>query len=215
MFFLSESHLNISKADVIRRKLGFDFMEVDVNNGRARGLVLFWNSNYKVVVQYVTANYIDVVFMCNDQAHWRLTGFYGEPAWEDRHLSWDCLRDLHGLANLPWVVMEDFNEIQFGHEKDGGNDRPATLCKLSEIVSVHVILRIWVLLVTNSLGAGVPLGWTAPFVILPGWTSFLMQVSGMVSTVVQIIDQSFLTPSSMKLTCCNLWRDSSILKPAG
>jgi hypothetical protein len=35
------------------------------------------------------------------------------------------LRGISGNNNLPWVVIGDFNEIAFSHEKDGGNPRPA------------------------------------------------------------------------------------------
>jgi hypothetical protein len=34
------------------------------------------------------------------------------------------LRELKVNNDLPWVVIGDFNEIAFSHEKDGGNDRP-------------------------------------------------------------------------------------------
>jgi hypothetical protein len=55
---------------------------------------------------------------------WRFTGFYGEPAWDDKHLSWSCLRDLSTLYTLPWLVIGDFNEIMYSDEKEGGNPRP-------------------------------------------------------------------------------------------
>jgi hypothetical protein len=34
------------------------------------------------------------------------------------------LRELKGNADIPWIVMGDFNEIAFSHEKEGGNRRP-------------------------------------------------------------------------------------------
>jgi hypothetical protein len=55
---------------------------------------------------------------------WSLTGIYGEPRWQDKYKTWDKLRELKGHNNLPWVVIGDFNEIAFSHEKDGGNTRP-------------------------------------------------------------------------------------------
>lgn len=48
----------------------------------------------------------------------RLTGFYGEPKWEDRSLTWNY--NLYLQASLPWVVIGDFNEILYSHEKEGG-----------------------------------------------------------------------------------------------
>jgi hypothetical protein len=51
-------------------------------------------------------------------------GFYGEPKWEDNHLSWDKIRELNSQHDMPWAIMGDFNEILFSHEKEGGNPRP-------------------------------------------------------------------------------------------
>ena len=51
-------------------------------------------------------------------------GFYGEPRWQDKHLTWQCLRDLNDTVNLPWLVMGDINEILYPFEKEGGNPRP-------------------------------------------------------------------------------------------
>jgi hypothetical protein len=36
------------------------------------------------------------------------------------------LRELKGNADSPWIVMGDFNEIAFCHEKEGGNWHPNT-----------------------------------------------------------------------------------------
>jgi hypothetical protein len=55
---------------------------------------------------------------------WRLIGIYGEPRWDDKYKTWDKLRELNANHNLPWVVIGDFNEIMFSHEKEGGNPRP-------------------------------------------------------------------------------------------
>jgi hypothetical protein len=55
---------------------------------------------------------------------WRLTGIYGEPRWEDKYKTWDKLQELNNNLDLPWVVIGNFNEILFSHEKEGGNPRP-------------------------------------------------------------------------------------------
>jgi hypothetical protein len=57
---------------------------------------------------------------------WRLTGIYGEPRWQDKYKTWDKLHELKVHNDLPWMVIGDFDEIAFSHEKDGGNDRPPT-----------------------------------------------------------------------------------------
>jgi hypothetical protein len=55
---------------------------------------------------------------------WILTGIYGEPRLEDKYKTWDKIRELKNSSNLPWVLLGDFNEILFSHEKEGGNPRP-------------------------------------------------------------------------------------------
>ena len=49
---------------------------------------------------------------------------YGEPRWEDKHMTWDKIRELNAQHNLPWAIIGDLNEILFNHEKEGGNLRP-------------------------------------------------------------------------------------------
>ena len=53
-----------------------------------------------------------------------IAGFYDYPTWNERHLSWVDLRDLHNHASYPWVVIVDSNEILFSNEKEGRKARP-------------------------------------------------------------------------------------------
>jgi hypothetical protein len=69
-------------------------------------------------------NYIDVTINERPDKIWRLTGVYGEPRWEDKYKTWDRIRELHSQHNIPWVLIGEFNEILFSHEKEGGNPRP-------------------------------------------------------------------------------------------
>ena len=83
-------------------------------------------------------NYIDVKIVERDK-QWRFTGMYGEFKWQNKHLTWQRLRDLKAEHDMPWVVMGDLNEILYLHEKEGGNPRPqqymnAFWCKQSKSV---------------------------------------------------------------------------------
>ena len=71
--------------------------------------------------QSVSQYFIDVVVRGNEE--WRLTGIYGEPWWEYKHLTWEVLWSLHGNLSLPWLALGDFNEILFHHEKERGRAR--------------------------------------------------------------------------------------------
>ena len=124
LIFLSESHLNNCKADELRHNLGFDSMFVVESDGKARGLTLFYHKSNKVELNYVSPHFIDIVFMYENVVQWRFTGFYGHPKWNERHLSWDDIRNLHSKSNHPWVVLGDFNEILYPSKKEGGVARP-------------------------------------------------------------------------------------------
>jgi hypothetical protein len=81
LIFLSECHLNKCKAGELRSVLSFESMIVVESDGRAGGLVLFYNKMNKIVLNYVSDNFIDVLFMNEEIVQWRFTGFYGDPNW--------------------------------------------------------------------------------------------------------------------------------------
>ena len=76
-----------------------------------------------VSLRYKMSNYIDVFVGSNQSNVWRFTGLYGEPNWQDKHKTWQRLRDLHAVVDLPWLVMGDLNEILYLFEKEVGNPR--------------------------------------------------------------------------------------------
>lgn len=69
-------------------------------------------------------NHIDVDVLEDDGYKWRFTGIYGHPQTEDRYKTWTLMRDLYAQEDLAWLCAEDFNEILFQHEKEGGGLKP-------------------------------------------------------------------------------------------
>lgn len=124
MIFLSESHINTARAEKLRRKLKMDRVEVHESSGASGRLLLFWRNPVVIHVLDKTKNWIDITVESSDDEVWRLTGFCGEPKWEDKHLSWDYIRDLHHQTRLLWVVIGDFNQILYSYEKEGGAPCP-------------------------------------------------------------------------------------------
>lgn len=53
-----------------------------------------------------------------------ITGFYGRLKTGDKHLSWDLMRRINEHNSIPWCIIEDFNEIIYQNEKDGGRLQP-------------------------------------------------------------------------------------------
>lgn len=45
--------------------------------------------------------------------------FYGFPERERRKASWDLLRHLSSVSQLPWCAFGDFNDLLFSSEKRG------------------------------------------------------------------------------------------------
>jgi hypothetical protein len=101
-----------------------DFKIVNPSNGRSGGVMLLWRKELKIKQNFSAPNYIDVKITEGPNNIWRFTGLYEEPRWEDRYKTWDKLRELKNIFTLPWVVMGDFSEILYSHEKEGGNPRP-------------------------------------------------------------------------------------------
>jgi hypothetical protein len=121
VFFLSETHLGRTKAEILKRKLGCDQFIINESDGRSGGLLMLWRKETVIQCQGVSQYFIDVVIRGN--VEWRLTGIYGEPRWDHKHVPWETLRSLHDNMSLPWLALGDFNEILFHHKKEGGRAR--------------------------------------------------------------------------------------------
>ena len=93
-------------------------------NGLSGGLALFWNKEIDLTVKSLSRYHIDAVVKEEDGRQWRFTGIYGEPKVEDRGKTWKLLRILKNMYRMPWLCAGDFNEVLFGHEKEGGQPRP-------------------------------------------------------------------------------------------
>ena len=117
VLFLSETHLDMAKAGKLKRRLGFDEMEVSESDGRSGGLLMLWQTTLGVSSRVGHSNYIDIRIKETTAAGWRFIGFYSEPSGDRKHLSWEYLRGLHAMSNLPWLVAGDFNEIRQAYEK--------------------------------------------------------------------------------------------------
>jgi hypothetical protein len=98
-----------------------DRKEVVRSDGRSGDLLLLWKKEFQIFLRYKTNNYIDVEVGSGVDNVWRFAGLYGEPKWQDKHLTWQYLQDLHARADMPWLVMGDLNEIRYQFEKKGGN----------------------------------------------------------------------------------------------
>lgn len=65
-----------------------DHKEVVRSDGKSGGLILYWKKEAAVSLKFKTDNFIDVYVGNDPDDMWRFTGMYGEPRWEDKHLTW-------------------------------------------------------------------------------------------------------------------------------
>lgn len=76
-----------------------------------------------------------------------MTGFYGSPFSESRHITWNLLRHLRGSDDVPWLVGGEFNALLYQSEKDGGKPKPER-----ELQEFHSVLETMALVDLGFLG---------------------------------------------------------------
>ncbi|XBJ07688.1 hypothetical protein VPH35_013157 [Triticum aestivum] len=123
--FLSETRQTVSRMRRLRRRLGLQGFEGVDSIGISGGLALYWHESCEVTILGKDDRYIDVAVKTEPNGTpWRLTGVYGQPRVEDRHLMWDTLQGLKAVSDLPWLVIGDFNEAMWGFEHFSITPRP-------------------------------------------------------------------------------------------
>ena len=113
-----ESKLKVSEMQFVKRELEFPSMLVVPSVNRSDGLVLLWKNEVVVSTQTYSPNHIDVHISSPSQLLWRLTGVYGHPEERLKCETWLLMRHLAGRASLPWVCLDDFNEILSSNERN-------------------------------------------------------------------------------------------------
>ncbi|CAM8920109.1 unnamed protein product [Rhodiola kirilowii] len=118
---LIETKLKDSRWDQLKLNLGYRCCFAVSSRGRAGGLALLWNEQQAVSLRSYSRYHIDVVVESEEQ--FRLTLFYGDPRAQNRGSSWDLIRRLASVCDLPWLVMGDFNEVCYSWEATGVRQR--------------------------------------------------------------------------------------------
>lgn len=114
------------RQEALRVKLSFNsYFSIDCV-GRSGRMVVFWNNNIHGSVLSFSNNHIDMLVK-EGSMEWRLTGYYGYPDRNRRHLSWNLLRQLAGVNSLPWVCIGDYNDLLTSNDKRGRVEHPQWL----------------------------------------------------------------------------------------
>ncbi|XP_074300812.1 uncharacterized protein LOC141632135 [Silene latifolia] len=120
ILFLSETKLSGREMRKVRERFdGYFGIEVD-SMGRSGGLAFLWKKEIDCTFVSASVHHMDFVIK-GEEGEWRVTGFYGWPAVNDRHLSWELLRVLHNQSSLPWIYFGDYNEVLFATEMKEGS----------------------------------------------------------------------------------------------
>lgn len=89
-----------------------------------------WWGNVFIALKSFSSRH-DVVFEeLDEDRKWRFIGFYGSFYAHDRRESWDLLCQLGQHRDLPWLVVDDFNEIMYACEKMRGLPRDERRTKI-------------------------------------------------------------------------------------
>ncbi|KAL8098510.1 hypothetical protein AgCh_031328 [Apium graveolens] len=125
--FLSETISFANKIEELRVKYGFSQCFSVDRVGRSGGLAIFWKHNVACEVVGYSQNHVDVNFIENNAAIWRLSCFYGFPERERRKHSWDLIRRLAGVSQIPWCIIGDCNDLLYSSDTWGNLPHPQSL----------------------------------------------------------------------------------------
>lgn len=88
--------------------------------GKMDELCFFWTDQIWVTELSKTHHHIDVVVGEENGTTSRFTGFYRHPNHSQRHHSWELLKRIKPMSQLPRLVGGDLNKILYNSEKKGG-----------------------------------------------------------------------------------------------
>ncbi|GAA0148918.1 hypothetical protein LIER_08229 [Lithospermum erythrorhizon] len=87
------------------------FVHYPEADGRKEGLALLWDRKLDVSVKSFYSHHIEAVIEEGTGNTWRFVGFYGHHEVTKRKFSWELMRHIDSLSQLPTMFIGDFNEI--------------------------------------------------------------------------------------------------------
>ncbi|GMI71843.1 hypothetical protein HRI_000853600 [Hibiscus trionum] len=126
--------------EMVRKKCGFQYGFDVSSNVKSGRLSLAQKNNYKVSLRSYSDRHINIVFdEDSDGVMWRCIGFHGAHEESKKVASWDLLRQLNDLPEVPWLVIGDFKEILLASENGAAIFVVLDNCKLSKQPSRTVL----------------------------------------------------------------------------
>lgn len=80
--------------------------------GLSGGLAMMWNKSIQLELVSSSNNHVDTKVKYGEGGTWiRVTDIYGVPEVDQRHRTWNLIRQLSTDPGMPWYIGGDFNEI--------------------------------------------------------------------------------------------------------
>lgn len=128
ILFLLETLANYQKLERVRVSLKFEAcLSVDVV-GRSGGIVVLWNNSKKCNILNFNRNYTNLLVHDDEKGDWRLTCYYEYSERHRRRQAWNLIREFHGMSNLQWCIIGDFNDLLSQNDNKVLNSHPNWLC---------------------------------------------------------------------------------------
>ncbi|XP_074360757.1 uncharacterized protein LOC141701008 [Apium graveolens] len=124
IIFLSEILCKKDRVRIVKNILGFEGAVTVERQGNSGGLDLIWRNKEEVNPKSFSKHYIDTEVSVQGWDKFRLTGLYGEPYRANRRFTWDLIRHLHQISQLPWCIICDMNNTLNHEDKRGGHQYP-------------------------------------------------------------------------------------------
>ncbi|XP_074271486.1 uncharacterized protein LOC141595421 [Silene latifolia] len=120
--FLSETKCDVRSVDVLLRPMGFLQSAGCDAVGSKGGLWVGWKSSCKLVCVFSSCNLLILqVNQCKGRL-WYLCCVYGEPDHSKRGAVWETFTCHLNSLDKPFLLIGDFNQVEFSSDKLGGSD---------------------------------------------------------------------------------------------
>jgi hypothetical protein len=104
VFCIVEIQINRSRVEGLASTLGYDHAFVVGSDGRSGGLGIFWNNSTTLDILGYSEYHIDASIEGNVETPWRLTCVYKEARAAERYRTWDMMKDIGSISDVPWVL---------------------------------------------------------------------------------------------------------------
>lgn len=109
-----------AKANTVAKRLGFDGIHLQHAEGFVEGIWILWKSNEVRLHILHSSRYVVTAFVMANNKSWIMSFVYATPNPTTHRTIWNLLYKIRDVIQLPWLIMEDFNEIVSSNEKHGG-----------------------------------------------------------------------------------------------